>query len=54
MSTVRTNELKGPMRVNIGWVWQFGLYPIDEKRTRLVSRSRVRSRTLGVVAHICD
>jgi hypothetical protein len=21
------------------WVWQFGLYPLDEKRTRLVSRS---------------
>jgi hypothetical protein len=27
------------------WVWQFGLYPIDEKRTRLVSRSRVRTQT---------
>jgi len=24
------------------WVWQFGLYPVDEKRTQLVSRSRVR------------
>ena len=24
------------------WVWQFGLYPIDENRTRLVSRSHVR------------
>jgi hypothetical protein len=33
---------------NVGgfdWVWQFGLYPIDEKRTQLVSRSRVRTRT---------
>jgi len=30
----------------IDWVWQFGIYPVDEKRTRLVSRSRVRSRTL--------
>jgi hypothetical protein len=33
---------------NVGgfdWVWQFGLYPIDEQRTRLVSRSRVRTRT---------
>ena len=30
----------------IDWVWQFGLYPIDEKRTRFVSRSRVRSRTV--------
>jgi hypothetical protein len=24
------------------WVWQFGLYPVDENRTRLVSRSHVR------------
>ena len=24
------------------WVWQFGLYPLDEKRTRLVSRNSVR------------
>lgn len=30
----------------IDWVWQFGLYPVDEKRTLLVSRSRVRSRTV--------
>jgi hypothetical protein len=30
------------------WVWQFGLYPIDEKRTRLVSRNSVRAPlTLG-------
>lgn len=28
------------------WVWQFALYRIDEKRTRLVSRSRVRTQTL--------
>jgi hypothetical protein len=27
------------------WVWQFGLYAIDEKRTQLVSRSRVRTKT---------
>ena len=26
------------------WVWQFGLYPLDEKRTRLVSRSCVRTK----------
>jgi hypothetical protein len=25
------------------WVWQFGLYPVDETRTRLVSRSCVRA-----------
>src|SRR5688572_29574986 len=30
------------------WVWQFGLYPIDQTRTRLVSRNRVRvRRTVG-------
>jgi hypothetical protein len=28
------------------WVWQFGLYPIDRKRTRLVSRSRVHPQNL--------
>jgi hypothetical protein len=27
------------------WVWQFGLYAVDEKRTRLVSRSCVRTRS---------
>jgi hypothetical protein len=27
------------------WVWQFALYTIDEKRTQLVSRSRVRTKT---------
>jgi hypothetical protein len=30
----------------LDWVWQFGLYPLDEARTRLVSRSRVRSRSI--------
>lgn len=28
------------------WVWQFGLYRIDENRTRLVSRSRVLTRSI--------
>ena len=28
------------------WVWQFGLYEIDGKRTRLVSRSRVCTSTV--------
>jgi hypothetical protein len=28
------------------WVWQFGLYPVDGGSTRLVSRSRVRTRGL--------
>ena len=27
------------------WVWQFGVYAVDEKRTRLVSRSCVRTQT---------
>jgi hypothetical protein len=34
---------------NVGgfdWVWQFGLYTVDEKRTRLVSRSRVRTQAV--------
>lgn len=28
----------------LDWVWQFGLYPVDRTRTRLVSRSQVRAR----------
>ena len=28
------------------WVWQFGLYRADETRTRLVSRSRVRTQAV--------
>ena len=28
------------------WVWQFGLYTVDGKRTRLVSRSQVRPHTV--------
>ena len=28
------------------WVWQFGLYTVDENRTRLVSRSCVRTRSV--------
>ena len=27
------------------WVWQFGLYWVDDNRTRLVSRSCVRTRS---------
>jgi hypothetical protein len=30
----------------LDWVWQFGLLPSDETRTRLVSRSRVRARSV--------
>jgi hypothetical protein len=28
------------------WVWQFGLYPIDETRTQFVSRSCVRAQNI--------
>jgi len=28
------------------WVWQFGLYAVDGKRTRLVSRSSVRTQSV--------
>jgi hypothetical protein len=27
------------------WVWQFGLYPVDDNRTQLVTRSCVRARS---------
>ena len=30
----------------LDWVWQFGLYPVDEARTRLTSRSRVRAHAV--------
>jgi hypothetical protein len=30
----------------LDWVWQFGLHPIDETRTRLISRSRVRAHAV--------
>ena len=30
----------------LDWVWQFGLYPVDETRTLFVSRSRVRAHAL--------
>ena len=30
----------------LDWVWQFGLYPVDATRTRLVSRSRVHARAV--------
>ena len=30
----------------LDWVWQFGLYVVDERQTQLVSRSRVRAHTV--------
>jgi hypothetical protein len=40
----------------LDWVWQFGLYPIDEKRTRLISRSRVRAHALWarLLTHVIE
>lgn len=35
------------------WVWQFGLYRIDETRTQLVSRSRVRARSFAARLGTC-
>ena len=32
---------------SLDWVWQFGLYPVDERRTRFVSRSSVCTRSLS-------
>jgi len=37
----------------IDWVWQFGLYAVDERRTQLVSRSRVRARTVSAQLLTC-
>jgi hypothetical protein len=28
------------------WVWQFGLYAVDERRTQFVSRSHLRARSI--------
>jgi hypothetical protein len=40
--------LLGGKEGGVQWTWQFGLYPIDERRTRLVSRNRAGSpRTIG-------
>ena len=40
----------------LDWVWQFGLYPIDGTRTRLVSRSRVRARPMWaqLLTHVIE
>jgi hypothetical protein len=39
----------------LDWVWQFGLYPVDEHRTQLVTRSCVRTNTVWALAgHVCD
>jgi len=37
-----------------GWTWQLGLYPIDEHRTRLVSRNRAHvPATVGAALFMC-
>jgi hypothetical protein len=40
----------------LDWVWQFGLHPVDETRTRLVSRSRVRTRSVWtrLLTHVIE
>ena len=36
------------------WTWDFGLYPVNERVTRLVSRSRARPpRTIGSTLFMC-
>ena len=36
------------------WMWQLGLYPVNERRTRLVSRNRARiPRTVGSTLFMC-
>ncbi|HET9832598.1 MAG TPA: hypothetical protein VFP91_12835 [Vicinamibacterales bacterium] len=49
VAAVETNHALVLDMRNLGgvdWVWQFGLYPLNEKQTQLVSRSRVSTRTL--------
>jgi hypothetical protein len=40
----------------LDWVWQFGLYPVDETRTQLVSRSRVRAQAMWsrLLTHVIE
>lgn len=40
----------------LDWIWQFGLYPVDETRTRLVSRSRVRAQAIWarLLTHVIE
>ena len=42
--------------LRIDWVQQFGLYPVDETRTRLVSRSRVRAQAVWarLLTHVIE
>jgi hypothetical protein len=36
------------------WTWQFGLYPVNEQRTRLVSRNRADfPRSVGSRLFMC-
>ena len=36
------------------WVWQFGIYPLDGNRTRLVSRNSIRVPATLLVVHGSD
>jgi hypothetical protein len=49
VATVEANHALVLDMRNLGgfdWVWQFGLYAVDENRTQLVSRSCVRTRSV--------
>lgn len=41
---------------SIDWIWQFGLYPLDGTRTQLVSRSRIRARSVRarLLTHVIE
>jgi hypothetical protein len=46
--------LLGGESEGVRWTWQFQLYPIDDRRTRLVSRNRAHGpRTVGSALFIC-
>jgi hypothetical protein len=48
VDTNRSLVLGGEGDGHFAWVWQFGLYPVDKDRTRLVSRNSARvPKTVG-------
>ena len=50
----RRTLLLGGQTDAFGWTWQLGLYPIDEHRTRLVSRNRAHvPATVGAALFMC-
>src|SRR4051812_8596868 len=50
----RRTLLLGGQTDAFGWTWQLGLYPIDEERTRLVSRNRAHvPAAVGAALFMC-